>query len=273
MAAVLACGPQAVLSHRSAAALWGLRQSSRTRIDVTAPRRRGRSPEGIDAHRHGSLGSQDRTTVAGIPCTSVARTLLDLAAVVPYRALRDATIEAEVERVFDLVSIREVVRRGRGRRGVARLRMAIDEHHVGEEVANPGLERRFLELCRRAALPPPQTQVPLALPGQDVIADFLWPEQRVIAETDDRRSHLTGSAFERDRARDQELSAAGWQVTRWTWLQVTREPERVIATIRALLERQPLPAADQGVGGAGGTGVAGGGVGVFGGRGGSVEAL
>jgi predicted transcriptional regulator of viral defense system len=100
MAAVLACGPEAVLSHRSAAALWGLREDSRSRIDVTAPGRRGRIPVGIDAHRHGSLKAADRTEVDGIPCASVSRTLLDLAAVVAYRELRYAVKQAEVEGLF-----------------------------------------------------------------------------------------------------------------------------------------------------------------------------
>jgi very-short-patch-repair endonuclease/predicted transcriptional regulator of viral defense system len=239
MAAVLACGPGAVLSHRSAAALWGLRPSARRRIDVTAPGRRGRSPAGLDAHRHGSLAAADRTTVAGVPCTTVARTLLDLAGVVRYRELRNALVEAEVQRVLDLASAREVISRGRGRRGVARLRLAIEEHDPREERANRGLERRFLRLCRRAELPAPEVNVPLALADRQVVADFLWREARLIVEADGRSSHLTGRAFERDRGRDQQLTVAGWRVIRCTWRQVTEEPERLVAILRELLAAGP----------------------------------
>jgi very-short-patch-repair endonuclease len=235
MAAVLACGPDAVLSHRSAAALWGLSSGGRTRIDVTAPGRRGRSPVGIDAHRHGHLRPQDRTVVEGIPCTTVARTLLDLAGVIRVRELRNAITEAEVQRVFDLTALREVIGRSRGRRGVARLRLAIDEHDPRSERANRGLERRFLDLCRRARLPQPEVNVPVDLDERQVIADFLWRRQRLIVETDDRKSHHTVSAFESDRRRDQRLTLAGWRVVRCTWRQVTGEPEELIAALRALL--------------------------------------
>jgi predicted transcriptional regulator of viral defense system len=129
MAAVLACGPEAMLSHRSAADLWGLRENRGNRIDVTAPGRRGRAPRGIDAHRDGSLFAADRTTVNDIPCTSVARTLLDFAAVEPIWELRRAVGEAEVKRVLDKGAVRELIKRSGGRRGVARLRMVLDEIH------------------------------------------------------------------------------------------------------------------------------------------------
>jgi len=235
MAAVLACGPGAVLSHRSAAALWGLRSSSRGSIDVTAPGRRGRSPTGIDAHRHGHLRPQDRTVVEGIPCTTVARTLLDLAGLVSAHSLRNAIAQAEIRRVLDLSSLRELIGRSRGRRGVARLRLALEDHDPRSEMANPGLERRFLALCRRANLPTPQVNVPLELADRRVVADFLWRDQRLIVETDDRMSHQTVSAFERDRRRDQQLTLSGWKVIRCTWRQVTIEPVDLARTLRALL--------------------------------------
>jgi hypothetical protein len=237
MAAVLAPGPGAVLSHRSAAALWGLRQSSRGKIDVTAPGRRGRIPEGIDAHRHGSLQPQDRTVVEGIPCTTVARTLLDLAGVVGIRELGSAITQAEVLRLFDLAAVREVVRRSRGRRGVARLRLAIAEHDPESELARSELERRFLALCRTAGLPVPAVNAPVALPGGDVVADFLWRDARLIVEADSHRFHGTPSAFERDRRRDQQLKRAGWEVVRCTWRQVVDEPHILVATLRTLLAR------------------------------------
>ncbi|HET8954437.1 MAG TPA: DUF559 domain-containing protein [Solirubrobacterales bacterium] len=236
MAAVLACGPEAVLSHRSAAALWGLRDDSRTRIDVTAPGRRGRIPVGIDAHRHGSLCSPDRSSVEGIPCTSVSRTLLDLAAVVSYRALRYAVKQAEVEGQFDLKEINELLGRSRGRRGVARLRKAIALHDPREQLTRRELEERLFDLCRGLELP--EVNGHLVVNGISMMPDFLWRSARLIVEADSRRVHGTVSAFEEDRRRDQVLTAAGWTVIRCTWRQVVDEPERLRSTLRSLLSRR-----------------------------------
>lgn len=236
MAAVLACGPGAVLSHRSAAELWGLlRPAGRFAIDVTAPGRRGRAPDGINAHRHGSLQAPDRTSVQGIPCTSVARTLLDMAGGVPAHELRGSIAEAEVQRLLDLAAVHEVMDRSRGRRGVARLRLAVDELDPQIALTRRELERRFLALCRRAGLPSPAVNVPLELDDGVLVPDFLWREARLIVETDGRQFHDTASAFEHDRRRDQRLTLAGWRVIRCTWRQVVREPAEVGRTVRALL--------------------------------------
>ncbi len=238
MAAVLACGPRAVLSHRSAAVHWGIHEDSRNAIDVTAPGRRGRIPTGIAAHRHGSLTAGDRTIERDVPCTTVARTLLDLAGVVRPRQLRHAITEAEILRLFDLGAVREVIDRGRGRRGVARLRLAIASHDPREERARRGLERRFLGLCRRSGLPAPEVNGLLMLGGGPVQPDFLWRDARLIVETDGRATHLTVRAFEEDRRRDQRLKLAGWDVLRCTWTQVTDEPESLIRTIRTILSHR-----------------------------------
>jgi hypothetical protein len=236
MAAVLACGPEAVLSHRSAAALWGLREDSRGRIDVTAPGRRGRIPVGIDAHRHGSLTAADRTLVDGIPCTSVSRTLLDLAAVASYRELRYAVKQAEVERLFDLTEMNELLGRSRGRRGVARLRLAIALHDPREQLTRRELEERFFDLYRsRISLP--EVNGHLMIEGISMMPDFLWRDAKLIVEADSRRVHGTATAFEEDRRRDQLLTAAGWTVLRCTWRQMLDEPERLAGTIRSLLSR------------------------------------
>lgn len=242
MAAALACGGDAVVSHRSAAHLWGLRQDHRGTIDVTAPRRRGRSPVDIDAHRDGSLRSVDRTLVLGIPCTSVARTLLDLAGIVSARELQNAITQAEIQRLFDLKALRELIDRSRGRRGVARLRLAISLHDPRDERAREGLERRFLALCRNAGLPSPEVNCPLAVDGVQMEADFLWRDAGLIVETDDRYSHHTITAFEGDRERDQRLKAAGWQVIRCTWRQVTGRSATLVSTLRLLLSQGTPPA-------------------------------
>jgi len=235
MAAVLACGPEAVLSHRSAAAHWGIREDTRSRIDVTAPGRRGRIPAGIDAHRHASLRPADCTRVDGIPCTSVSRTLLDLAAVVSYRGLRYAVKQAEVEGLFDLTEMNELLGRSRGRRGVARLRMAIALHEPREQLTRRELEERFFDLCREAGLPLPEVNAHLVVGGISMMPDFLWHGAGLIVEADSRKVHGTVAAFEEDRRRDQRLTAAGWTVIRCTWRQVLDEPERLANTIRSLL--------------------------------------
>jgi len=239
MAAVLACGPGAVLSHRSAAVLWGLRKDDgRPTFDVTAPNRRGRAPKGISAHRDGSLNREDRAQLDGIPCSSVARTLLDFAAVAPVWELRKAVSEAEVQRILDHGAVRRLIRRSRGRRGVARLRLVMDEIHPRTKWTRSDMEIAFLEMCERAGLPEPEVNVTLRLAGRRTMPDFLWRDAGLIVEADSREFHDTGSAFESDREREQRLQLAGWRVSRCTWRQIEREPRRLAETIRGLL-RQP----------------------------------
>lgn len=242
MAAVLACGPGAVLSHRSAAALWGLRKDRRPIIDVTAPNRRGRAPHGISAHRDGSLIDADRTMLHGIPCTTVPRTLLDLAAVVHIGELRKAVSEAEVLRLLDHEAARRLIKRSRGRRGVARLRMLLDEIHPQTKRTRSELERLFLRMCVRAKLPEPEVNAKLDVGDLLLEPDFLWRDAGLIIEADSRRYHDTDSAFQIDRKREQRLMLAGWQVARCTWEQVEHEPRQLAETIRSLLMQSgPVP--------------------------------
>jgi predicted transcriptional regulator of viral defense system len=235
MAAVLACGPEAVLSHRSAADLLGIKESRRARIDVTAPGRRGRSPRGIGAHRDGSLAAADRTEVNGIPCTSVARTLLDLAAVEPIWELRRAVGEAEVKRILDKGAVRDLIKRSKGRRGVARLRLVLDEIHPETKRTPSYMERLFLGMCTRAALPSPEVNVTLRIGREEFKPDFLWRDAGLIVEADSRQFHDTDMAFLDDRRREQRLQLAGWRVSRCTWWEIEHEPRRLAETIRALL--------------------------------------
>jgi very-short-patch-repair endonuclease len=237
MAAVLACGPDAVLSHRSAADLLGIKEKGRARIDVTAPGRRGRSPRGIYAHRDGSLVAADRTEVNGIPCTSVARTLLDFAGVEPVWELRKAVGEAEVKRVLDKGAARALIKRSRGRRGVARLRMVLDEIHPQTRRTRSYMERLFLEMCTRAELPRPEVNVTLRIGADDFKPDFLWRDAGLIVEADSRRFHDTDTAFLDDRRREQRLQLARWRVSHCTWWEIEHEPRRLAETIRSLLAR------------------------------------
>ena len=229
MAAVLAGGPGAVLSHRSAAELWGLRQSSRGRIEITVATSLRVRP-GIDAHR-ATLALDEVTVHDGIPVTTVPRTLLDLAAVVPPAQVERAIHEAEVLRLWDPLSLADLLERHPGARGTAAMREMIERAKQGLEVSRSELENRFLTLIAEKNLPRPQTNV--LVEGYEV--DCVWREQRLIVELDGHATHATREGFERDRARDRRLQAAGWRVVRITWRQLHDDPHAVAADLAALL--------------------------------------
>lgn len=235
LAAVLSCGPGAVLSHGSAASLWGFWKEAANEVHVIAPNRRGRSPKGIVAHRDGFLPSDDKTVCRGVPCTTVARTLLDQAASLPPWDLRKALGEAEVRRLVTHDQIRGQIRRGSGRRGVARLRLLADEIHPQNRRSRSELERMFLHVCLQAGLPQPEVNVSLQVGSRRFKPDFLWRPQRLILEADSRRFHDTDVAFVEDRRREQLLQVAGWRVSRCTWEQVEFEPQVLAETVRRLL--------------------------------------
>jgi very-short-patch-repair endonuclease len=175
--------------------------------------------------------------IDGIPCTSLSRTLLDIAASEPFRTLRYAVNQAEVEGVFDLTPVIELLKRSKGRRGVARLRLAIEDHDPQEQEARRELEKRLLRLFKRAGFRPAEMNGHLVIDGVSIMPDFMWRDARLIVEADSRRVHGTVAAFEKDRERDQRLAAAGWTVIRVTWRQVVDEPERLTQTLRSLLSR------------------------------------
>jgi predicted transcriptional regulator of viral defense system len=238
MAAVLACGPDAVLSHRSAAYLWGLVDSWEEPIDVTAPNRRGRSPDGVAAHKDGSLQPIDKTSLYGIPCTTVARTILDFAGGEPDWKVRKVVAEAEVLQILDKSQLRSLLKRSRRRRGVARLRLILDSIHPQTKRTRSELERLFLEMCAKRSVPEPEVNVWLPTPdGKRYQGDFLWRGAKLIMEADSRRFHDTDSAFVSDRKRRQQLELAGWRVSQCTWEEVEREPRRLGLTIQGLLDR------------------------------------
>jgi Transcriptional regulator, AbiEi antitoxin/Protein of unknown function (DUF559) len=241
MAAVLACGPHAVLSHRSAAALWGLRRDERPRTDVCVPGPRTSPRAGIDLHCSTTLTERDVTVEDSIPCTTVARTLVDLGDVVNRRAVEKAVDQAEVLRVFDLKAVEDALARAGPRRGGGTLR-AVLAGYEGPTLTNRELEERFLALIRQASLPSPAVNAWIAtVDGVTYQADFLWREQKLIVETDGRDVHTTRRAFEHDRLRDQRLTLAGFTVVRFTWRQIAREPRRVADATTRLLARLARP--------------------------------
>jgi predicted transcriptional regulator of viral defense system len=230
LAAVLACGPDAVLSHRDAAALWGIRQSAREAIDVTVPGRSRRGQSGLTLHRVRRLDAQDRGEVDAIPVTTVARTLLDLAEVVRPRELARAVEEAERLRLFDLRAIDDGCRRGRGRRGLRPLTALLAEYREPPPTRSE-LERRFLDLCRTAGLPEPAVNV--AVKGFEV--DAVWRDPKVVVELDGYAFHRTRDAYERDRFKDAELQLAEYRVLRFTHRRLAHDREAVIETLRSAL--------------------------------------
>jgi len=174
----------------------------------------------------------------GIPSTTLARTLVDLAAVEPPRRLRHALEQSLVLRLFDLRAIDAALERSNGRRGTSELRRLLFEVCAEPPFTRSELERRFLELLHESGLPLPVVNGLVA--GQDV--DFHWPKQRLVVEADSRAFHAHALAFHEDRRRDMELELAGWHVLRVTWRQVVDEPGRVTMLLRSRLPATRAPA-------------------------------
>jgi hypothetical protein len=239
MAAVLACGPGAAVSHRSAAALRGLRRTERSGIDVTVPGRSCRRHAGIDIHRSTTLRPEDVTCVKAIPCTTIARTILDVAEVIKPRQLEAVFEQADQEGVLDLRALNEQVALSPTRVGASRVNKLIDEYEFGRGVTWSELERDFKAMIAPAGIPMPLINHFIVLDdGEEAIRrDFYWPEYRLIVETDGWRTHRTRAAVERDRRNDQRLTLAGFTVVRMTYRQIHREPARMVAIILELIDR------------------------------------
>ncbi|MEJ7789434.1 MAG: DUF559 domain-containing protein [Thermoleophilaceae bacterium] len=230
MAAVLAHGGGAALSHLSAAALWELRAIDPAVIDVVLPSRSGQRPRvGIRLHRPTRLQPNDSTRRHNIPVTTVARTLIDLAEVLGARSLERALDEAEFLRLLDRSALSAALERNHGRTGAARLAATLARHDPGSTRTRSALEEAFLLLTRRAGLPQPEVNARL---GPWTI-DFLWRERRLAVETDGGRSHNRKRQRESDSARNAWLIANDYRPLRLTWVQVTTRPEEVLEALKA----------------------------------------
>ena len=222
IAAVLASGPGAVLSHVSAAALWGLRVDSeagaKEPVDVTVAGNRGHRP-GIRAHRVERLGEEERAMKDGIPITSPGRTLVDLAAVVGTRELEATVARAEREGLIAPESLSALVARHRGRTGMPALE-AVLRLPGGPALTRSEAEAKFLALIREAGLPPPECNVAV---GRYEI-DFLWRGSGIGVEVDGFRYHASRPRFEGDRRKDSQLLATGITVVRLSWRQIAHAP-------------------------------------------------
>jgi hypothetical protein len=245
LAAVLACGPGAVVSHLTAAHLLGITDRMPTSIEIVAPGESGRGIKGI-RRRH---VCQPRGPEAGhckaIPCTSPSRTIVDLAGMLSEHSLRRIVERAAVTNMLDIPATERILAAGRRRGGPLVRRVLHDWTHYrpagtsqGDERQtdlNSALEARLLALIGAAGLPAPLCNHPIVASTERLVVDFLWPEQRLVVETDGRRFHDNPVAFERDRHRDRALQLSGYRVVRFTYRQTMEEPDEAIAAIRRLL--------------------------------------
>jgi very-short-patch-repair endonuclease len=236
-AAVLACGANAVLSHLSAGALWricsvgagGEGEVNRpSRIHVSVGEDKSHHLFGVRVHRRRYLPDSDRALCAGIPVTSVGRTLIDLATLLKPTQLEAAINAADKRELIDPERLRGEVEAHRGTAGAPALRDLLDRHTFC--FTDSELERRFLRLVRRAGLPPPRTQQQV----NGFRVDFFWPDLNLIVETDGLRYHRTAAQQSRDRVRDQAHITAGFIALRFTHAQVHHEPDQVVSALRAV---------------------------------------
>ncbi len=229
LAAVLACGPEAVLSHHAAAALWDLRPAPQARIDVTAPGKRAHI--GVRCHVVRSLLPQDRAAIDAIPVTTLHRTLLDYAEVSSPRQLAGALEAAQRRDLLDVRALDALLARSPGRRGTRPLRAALPALRDEPPWTQSQTECRFLELIAEGGIPAPRANVLIA--GE--LVDCVWLGQRLVVEVDSWEYHRTKRSFEADRRRDAKLQIAGWRVARVTDERVWREPRGVIDELARLL--------------------------------------
>jgi very-short-patch-repair endonuclease len=235
MAAVLACGPGAFLSHAAAAALHGIRATAAALIDITLTQPRSLKRPGIRVHTCTQLASADITEKEGIPVTSVARTLLDLATFLTQPQLERACEQAVLEEAFDLTAISELLARNHGQPGIRKLRAVLARGDLGENVPASGLERHFRDLCKQAGLPAPEINRYVLLGDEYHKVDYLWRRERVVIEVDGARYHSTGWQRGRDDKRDALLLAHGYASARITETEIADSPARAVQVAAALL--------------------------------------
>lgn len=236
MAAVISCGPEALLSYRSAAALWRIVEGPQGEVEVSVISSSARRRPGLRVHRRPSLGPIDLTTRYGIPVTCPVRTLLDVAPMLRPHELEAAANAADRLDLIDPESLRRALGHRGGQPGVALLCRVLDRRTF--RLTDSELERRLLRLAARAGLPTPLTGE--RINGFKV--DFIWPAIGLVVEADGLRYHRTAAEQAQDRIRDQAHTRAGLTPLRFTHAQVRYERDEVVATLAAVARRLALAA-------------------------------
>jgi very-short-patch-repair endonuclease len=231
LAATLACGPDAFISHWSAAELWEIMASRPGPIHVSVIAAYDRRLSGITVHRRVALSAGDVTESHRVPATTATRTLIDIATSSPRSQLEAAVNEADKRDLVDPEALREAVDAAAGQPGVGALRKLLDRRTFA--LTDSELERRFLPLARDAGLPRPETQVHV----EGFRVDFYWRDLSLVVETDGLRYHRTPSQQAKDRVRDQALTAAGLTALRFTHAQVRFEPSHVRSILESVKAR------------------------------------
>jgi very-short-patch-repair endonuclease len=237
IAALLACGPGAAISHQSCGWWCGYWTPEPDLVDVTAPGRSRKGQRGIRLHLVRNLDPRDVTTRAGVKVTTPERTLLDLAEVTTAQRLRLAIDEADERGLWRPEKVKATLERSPGRRGHRPLRVLLSDLHA-EPLLRSELEVAFNKLCDEHRLPRPITNTEVG--GYEV--DAVWPEYNLVVEVDSRQFHLNGKAFEDDRLKDAELVARGYRVIRVTHRQLKQDPAGAASRIQAALAQSAAPA-------------------------------
>lgn len=240
LAACLAAGTGAVASHRTAARVWHLVDKSEDVVEITVPRNRRARLKKVTVHRFADLVPAHTTVRRRIPVTNPLRTMVDLAAVLGAGEVEDA-LDAGLAwpSLFSVKAVRATLDAlgGSGRPGAGVLRAVLDDRALGDRVNDSKLERRMANLLRRAGLPPAVFHYVVETPAGVFLAevDFAYPEIKLVIEVDGFEAHGTPRAMGKDFVRQNGLVPYGWHVLRFTWRQVTREPDVVARAIRASL--------------------------------------
>jgi very-short-patch-repair endonuclease len=232
MAAVLACGPGAALSHASAAALWGIRPTAAEYTEVTVPGTGARRRPRLRIHRSRSLAPVEVTTRHRIRVTTAARTVLDMATRLSESRLEYLLDEVERRELTDYAALEAIARAHTGHKGAAKLRKTLHTYEAGTQPTRSDLEVLFRQLCRDHHLPEPRVNHRVA--GKEV--DFLFAEARLVVEADSWAHHKTRRSFGADHARDAHLARAGYRTLRFTDRQIAGDPPSVAQTVRTALD-------------------------------------
>ncbi len=241
MAATTALG--AVASHESAARLHTLDGLDPRRIAVSVPVRRSNRFPDVIVHQLTDLRQEDVTDIHGIPTTTITRTIIDLAAVLPEEKLAEILDQAARRGMttYSVVAedLESLARRGKG--GVVKLRRVLAPRLGGVFVSESTLESRLLQVLTDGGLPRPDTQFrPPWLRYMNGRVDLAYPSAQVIVEGDSLKWHGTPEAFQADRQRDNLAQLAGWVILRFTWEDITKRPAYVVATVRQALETRSM---------------------------------